>query len=134
MATGPLSVMGSRRRGSFVVPDLSLAMPHDAPDQRASSGEGAERAVVPTSGIKSDGLTNDAHVTHDTPSRQSASTSPPSIPEHELLRRIGGGSYGEVWLARNVLGDYRAVKVIYRDKFEHNRPYEREFEGIQKFE
>src|SRR6266571_7650156 len=58
----------------------------------------------------------------------------PSIPDHELLRRIGGGSYGEVWLARNVLGDYRAVKVIYRDKFEHDRPFEREFEGIQKFE
>ena len=53
----------------------------------------------------------------------------PSIPDHELIRRIGAGSYGEVWLARNVLGDYRAVKVIYRANFEHNRPYEREFEG-----
>src|SRR5207249_8563809 len=41
--------------------------------------------------------------------------STPSIPDHELLRCIGGGSYGEVWLARNVLGDYRAVKVIYRE-------------------
>src|SRR2546426_5616831 len=60
--------------------------------------------------------------------------STPSIPDHELLRCIGGGSYGEVWLARNVLGDYRAVKVIYRDRFEHDRPYDREFEGIQKFE
>jgi hypothetical protein len=39
-----------------------------------------------------------------------------------------------VWLARNVLGDYRAVKVIYRRAFEHDRPFEREFEGIQKFE
>src|SRR5205823_13533844 len=58
----------------------------------------------------------------------------PSIPDHELLRCIGGGSYGEVWLARNVLGDYRAVKVIHRDRFEHDRPYDREFEGIQKFE
>src|SRR5947208_3473535 len=60
--------------------------------------------------------------------------STPSIPDHELLRCIGGGSCGEVWLARNVLGDYRAVKVIYRDRFEHDRPFEREFEGIQKFE
>src|SRR5438046_9504367 len=69
---------------------------------------------------------------HSFPPRFHHST--PSIPDHELLRCIGGGSYGEVWLARNVLGDYRAVKVIYRDRFEHDRPYDREFEGIQKFE
>ena len=29
---------------------------------------------------------------------------PPAIPDHELLRCIGRGSYGEVWLERNVLG------------------------------
>src|SRR5947208_6510302 len=72
--------------------------------------------------------------TDNTPFFQDSNTPPPTIPDHELLRRIGGGSYGEVWLARNVLGDYRAVKVIYRDKFEHDRPFDREFEGIQKFE
>src|SRR5438552_13879437 len=59
---------------------------------------------------------------------------PPHIPDHELLRRIGLGSYGEVWLARNVVGAYRAVKVVYRDRFEDERPYEREYSGIQKFE
>src|SRR5437870_3530788 len=59
---------------------------------------------------------------------------PPSVPDHKLLRCIGRGSYGEVWLVRNVLGDFRAVKVVYRKNFEHDRPYEREFEGIQKFE
>lgn len=58
----------------------------------------------------------------------------PQVPDHELLRRIGGGSYGQVWLARNVMGTYRAVKVVYRRSFEHDRPYEREFEGILKFE
>src|SRR5438045_9587745 len=59
---------------------------------------------------------------------------PPRIPDHQLLRCIGRGSYGEVWLARSVLGEYRAVKVVYRKNFEHERPYEREFQGIQKFE
>jgi serine/threonine protein kinase len=59
---------------------------------------------------------------------------PPTIPDHELLRCIGRGSYGEVWLARNVMGTYRAVKLVYRDAFESDRPYEREFTGIQKFE
>src|SRR5687767_1773882 len=59
---------------------------------------------------------------------------PPAIPDHELLRCIGRGSYGEVWLARNVMGAYRAVKIVYRDSFESDRPYEREFAGIKKFE
>ena len=34
---------------------------------------------------------------------------PPSIPDHELLRRIGRGSYGEVWLARSITGAYREI-------------------------
>src|SRR5262245_19637510 len=58
----------------------------------------------------------------------------PCIPDHELLRRIGKGSYGEVWLARNVMGTYRAVKVIYRHSFDTARPFERELSGIQRFE
>lgn len=50
------------------------------------------------------------------------------------MRLIGKGSYGEVWLARNVMGTYRAVKVVYRSTFDHDGPYEREFAGIRKFE
>ena len=46
----------------------------------------------------------------------------PAIPEHQLLRSVGRGSYGEVWLARNVMGTYRAVKVVYRKNFENDRP------------
>src|SRR6266850_847988 len=57
-----------------------------------------------------------------------------NIPDHALIREIGRGSYGEVWLARNALGTYRAVKIVYRQTFAHDRPYEREFSGIQKFE
>ena len=63
-----------------------------------------------------------------------AARPPPHIPDHELLRPIGQGSYGEVWLARNVMGTYRAVKVVYRHRFDNNRPFEREFSGIQRFE
>ena len=69
-----------------------------------------------------------------TPSHPSAHDSTPVIPDHELLRRIGRGSYGQVWLARNILGAWRAVKIVYRNSFDHDRPFEREFAGIQKFE
>jgi serine/threonine protein kinase/Tol biopolymer transport system component len=68
------------------------------------------------------------------PGQTSESPPPPRIHDHELLQVIGKGSYGEVWLARNIMGTYRAVKVIYRRTFEHLRPYEREFEGIKRYE
>lgn len=58
----------------------------------------------------------------------------PTIPDHEVLRKIGGGAYGEVWLARGVTGALRAVKVVWREDFEDARTFEREFEGILKFE
>lgn len=57
-----------------------------------------------------------------------------SIPDHEVLRKIGGGSYGEVWLARGVTGAWRAVKIVWREDFEDDRGFEREFDGILKFE
>ncbi len=59
---------------------------------------------------------------------------PIPIPDHTLIRRVGKGSYGEVWLARNVLGVYRAVKIIHRGSFDDDRPFEREFAGMQHFE
>lgn len=58
----------------------------------------------------------------------------PRIPDHELLRQIGRGSYGEVWLARNIMGALRAVKVVRRGQFEDERPYEREFEAVRRYE
>ncbi|MGE3312786.1 MAG: protein kinase family protein [Limisphaerales bacterium] len=51
-----------------------------------------------------------------------------------MLRPIDRGAYGEVWLARNVMGVPRAVKVVYQNSFHDRTPYEREYRGIQKFE
>ncbi|MCU0750764.1 MAG: SUMF1/EgtB/PvdO family nonheme iron enzyme, partial [Akkermansiaceae bacterium] len=39
-----------------------------------------------------------------------------------------------MWLARGVTGALRAVKVVWREDFEDERGFEREFEGILKFE
>lgn len=59
---------------------------------------------------------------------------PPRIPGHVVLRRIGAGSSGEVWLARSATGAWRAVKVIRRDRFEDERAFRREFEAVRRFE
>jgi len=59
---------------------------------------------------------------------------PPTTPDHTLRRPIGRGAYGEVWLARNIMGAPRAVKIIWRRQFESDRPYEREFKGVQRYE
>src|ERR1051325_751237 len=56
------------------------------------------------------------------------------IPEHELMCPIASGAYGQVWLARNKLGVLRAVKIVHRASFDHDRPFEREFAGIKAFE
>jgi hypothetical protein len=58
----------------------------------------------------------------------------PLIPDHEMLRQIAASEYGVVWLARNICGSYRAVKVMFRDSFGNGHPFEQEFEGIQLFE
>ncbi len=72
---------------------------------------------------------------HGTSGAPKAEGSPPiAIPDHTLLRRIGRGSYGEVWLARHTMGMYRAVKIVFRASFKEQRPFDRELSGIRKFE
>jgi WD40 repeat protein len=80
------------------------------------------------------------HVKLDAPKNRSSaagSSSGPqvvSIPDHELIRQIGKGAYGEVWLARNIMGAFRAIKIVRRDGFDSTSPFEREFTGIKRFE
>ncbi len=51
------------------------------------------------------------------------------------MLQIGAGGYGEVWLARNTAtGTFRAVKIVHRSTFTDARPFQREFEGLLKFE
>ncbi|MBM3845215.1 MAG: hypothetical protein FJ405_02875 [Verrucomicrobia bacterium] len=59
---------------------------------------------------------------------------PPHVRGYDLLRCVGRGSYGEVWLGRALEGGFLAIKVVRRCDFENDRPYEREYSGIQKFQ
>src|SRR5438876_504280 len=59
---------------------------------------------------------------------------PPQVPDYDLLSCIGNGAYGEVWLAKNVMGTYRAIKIVYRTTFNDDGPFERELNGIRRFE
>src|SRR6187549_1255029 len=68
------------------------------------------------------------------PAESTRSERQPRVPDHELISRIGAGSYGEVWLARSITGQLRAIKVVWRQNFSSDRPYEREFRGIVQFE
>lgn len=51
-----------------------------------------------------------------------------------MVRKIGEGSYGEVWLAHSLTGARRAVKIVCRRNFDSAKAFEREFEGIQRYE
>jgi CHASE2 domain-containing sensor protein len=56
-------------------------------------------------------------------------------PGYELIRPFGEGAYGKVWLARTKAGQWRALKVISRARFEDNpAPYEREYDGLKKYQ
>jgi WD40 repeat protein/serine/threonine protein kinase len=82
--------------------------------------------VVPAKGERQPALVGQAGLWHP--------ETLPSVPDHELLRCIGRGAYGAVWLARNVMGTFRAVKIVHREDFGCDRPFIREFEGLLKFE
>jgi len=58
----------------------------------------------------------------------------PHIQNYKLLFRIGEGSYGTVWLAEGVTGVRRAVKIVSRSRFDSDRPFDREFDGIRRYE
>ena len=59
---------------------------------------------------------------------------PPWVPHLHMVRPIGRGSYGEIWLGRSLTGAWRAVKIVERARFEDERSFEREFEGMARFE
>ncbi|MGH7980461.1 MAG: CHASE2 domain-containing protein, partial [Limisphaerales bacterium] len=59
----------------------------------------------------------------------------PRTPGFELFQPpFGKGAYGNVWLAKTALGQWRALKVIYLKNFDGDAaPYEREFNGVSRY-
>lgn len=58
----------------------------------------------------------------------------PELPDYALLRVIGRGSYGTVWLARTSTGMYRALKVVGGGPGVDRQSLKREYEGVKRFE
>jgi len=59
----------------------------------------------------------------------------PDTRDYELFNPpFGEGAYGRVWLVRNAIGQWQALKAVYQAKFGHNSgPYETEFKGIKRY-
>lgn len=57
------------------------------------------------------------------------------IADFEFHGCIGEGAFGQVYLARSkATGRHRAIKVVRRDRFQSEQPYEVEFAGLKRFE
>jgi WD40 repeat protein len=59
----------------------------------------------------------------------------PETPDYDLIRCVGSGAFGDVWLARaKPTLRYRAIKLVCRNRFPRDSLYETEFNGLKKFE
>ncbi|SVC40657.1 uncharacterized protein METZ01_LOCUS293511, partial [marine metagenome] len=66
--------------------------------------------------------------------QKTASTSkPPHISDYQLICMIGEGAFGRIWLGRDALGLYRAVKVISYEDFDSLESYQAEYYGIRHY-
>lgn len=59
----------------------------------------------------------------------------PDAPDYELIEPpFGKGGFGKVWLVRNAVGQWQALKAVYREKFGNDSsPYDTEFRGITRY-
>jgi serine/threonine protein kinase len=70
------------------------------------------------------------------PAPAAATVALPDTPGYELFDPpFAEGSYGKVWLARDRAGEWRALKVVYLARLDHQvEPYEREYAGISQYQ
>src|SRR5262249_30796871 len=99
-----------RRVNSRLLRYLRCLFFRKAEENKANEEVAPGNSICPTAIVSSASFLS----SETRPSDKFSAAAPQRIPDHELLRCIGSGSYGEVWLARNIMGTYRAVKVTYR--------------------
>jgi CHASE2 domain-containing sensor protein len=75
-----------------------------------------------------------AVVLKEEPAQLASSSGLPDSDDYEIFHALGEGSFGKVWLARNAVNQWQALKAVYLAKFGSNtKPYEREFNGIRRY-
>lgn len=65
---------------------------------------------------------------------RNTNTETPEVPNYRLLRRIGSGSFGDVWLAEAETRHLCAIKIISRCTYESDAHFQREFQSLQQYE
>ena len=124
---------------SLILHTRRLSKENETLEKRAAFADSIARfpalldSAEPTTVVATSSALSTSAAILPTPAPPAAEALPPPIPNHRMIRCIGRGAYGEVWLARDEIGTHHAVKVIYRRSFSSPAPYEREFRGIQKF-
>jgi len=59
----------------------------------------------------------------------------PQTADYELIRCVGSGAFGDVWLAcAKATKRFRAIKLVSRSRFPRASLYDTEFAGLKKFE
>src|SRR5262245_36232053 len=59
----------------------------------------------------------------------------PDVPGYKIVQpAIGEGSHGKVWLARNAIDQWQALKAVYRTHFDsQTKAYEQAWTAIQTY-
>jgi CHASE2 domain-containing sensor protein len=59
----------------------------------------------------------------------------PDAPDYTFVAPpFGEGGFGQVWLVKNAVGQWQALKAVYQSKFGRNtKPFNAEFHGIQQY-
>jgi hypothetical protein len=57
----------------------------------------------------------------------------PDTDDYEIFHSLGEGSFGKVWLARNAVNQWLALKAVYLARFGSSKPYDREFNGLLRY-